>query len=76
MKKKVMIAVGIIIAILLIAISTIAVINIQNKKEAEKIKEQEEKLLKEINSHYSEFVVTNKETILYKKIGECKNGKL
>ena len=39
---------------------------VQKHKEEERIK-QEEKLLKDINSHYNEYVKTNKETKLYKK---------
>ena len=64
MKKKRIIIVLLIIFILLIIGGTVVLV--QKHKEEERIK-YEEKLLKDINSHYNEYVKTNKETKLYKK---------
>lgn len=64
MKKKVIICSLIIIFVISISVGLI-IINHQNK--IEKMEKGQELLLKEIKSHYNEFVKTNKETILYKK---------
>ena len=64
MKKKRIIIVLLIIFILLIIGGTVVLV--QKHKEEERIK-YEEKLLKDINSHYNEYVKTNKKTELYKK---------
>jgi len=63
MKKKIIIIVSI---ILVVTASTLLYLSV-NKYNNDKIKEEQERLTKTINSHYSEYVVTNKETDLYKK---------
>ena len=68
MKKK---SVVIIISIIVVLIATISTILIVDKKKQEKIEENNKVLLNEINSHYNNYVKTNKETKLYKK----ENGK-
>ena len=63
MKKKIIIPIVIIVVLILSVITIFIVKNINE----EKIKEEQETLVKTINSHYNEFVVTTKETKLYKK---------
>ena len=66
MKKKKVVIILSIILVLLIASLIGGLVLVQKHKEEERIK-AEEKLLKDINSHYNEYVKTNKETTLYKK---------
>lgn len=63
MKKKIIIPIVILI-ILIISVTTIFVVKNNNEK---KIKEEQETLVQTINSHYNEYVITTKETKLYKK---------
>ena len=64
MKKK---SVVIILSIIVVLIAVIFTIIIMDKKKQEKIEENNKVLLNEINSHYNDYVKTNKETKLYKK---------
>lgn len=64
MKKKGIIILLVFLLASVISISIYLVIDSNNKKE---LKEKQELLFKEISNHYNEFVVTNKETNLYKK---------
>jgi len=64
MKKK---SVVIILSVIVVLIAIISIILIIDKKNKEKIEENNKILLNEINSHYNDYVKTNKETKLYKK---------
>lgn len=64
MKKKGIIILLIFLLILVIGFSAYFVIAHNNK---EKLKNEQELLVSDINSHYNDFVMTNKETSLYKK---------
>lgn len=63
MKKKIIIGISIVV----VAILSIALYLLIIKHNNDKIKEEQEKLSKLVNSHYSEYVITNKEANLYKK---------
>ena len=68
MKKK---SVVIILSVIVVLITIISAIYIIDKKNKEKIEENNKILLNEIKSHYNDYVTTTKETKLYKK----ENGK-
>ena len=68
MKKK---SVVIILSVIVVLITIISTIYIIDKKNKEKIEENNKILLNEIKSHYNDYVTTTKETKLYKK----ENGK-
>lgn len=71
MKNKTKIIIAIFIVIILIVIVT-GVLIYKQKQEQQKIKAQQESKEKEIQSHYSNFVKTNKKTNLY----NCKNNEV
>lgn len=64
MNKKVLIIFLIIIIIIGVTVTSIFIINSNNQK---KLEEERKLLLKDINSHYNEYVITTKDTNLYKK---------
>ena len=67
MKKKILLLITIILLIIGFILGYLYIDN-QSKKREELIKEKEiQKKLSDIKSHYSENVITNKETVLYKK---------
>ena len=63
MKKKVVIIISVVIVVLLSTILIFAV----KKYKSDKLKEEQTILVQKISSHYNDFVITNKETQLYKK---------
>ena len=66
MKKKIII-ISLIIVILLLIVGSIVFINYNKKQQELKEEQRINTLVKDIKSHYSEYVVTTKETKLYKK---------
>ena len=64
MKKKILL---IIFSIILILSVTFAVIIAVKNNREQKLLEERQTLEKEINSHYNEYVITSKDTKLYKK---------
>ena len=63
MKKRVVIIISTVILILLSTVLVFAV----KKYKSDKLKEEQTILVQKISSHYSDYVITNKETELYKK---------